>query len=234
MSMMKRLTLLATAATFSFASFTTLATLPAFAAEHAAPAVKADPAKGKAVVEAVCGACHGADGNSTIAANPKLAGQHAEYLVKQMREFKAADGATPVRVNAVMNGMIAAYDETQMRDIAAYFASQTQKPESAKNRETIEAGQRIYRAGNHSKGLPACAGCHGPTGAGMPAQYPRISGQFAEYIEVQLKNFRAGAEAVAPSDSERANDPNKMMRMVAIKMTDAEIKAVADYIAGLR
>jgi cytochrome c553 len=234
MSMMKRLTLLAATATFSFTTLATLATLPAAAAEHAVSAAKTDPTKGKAIVEAVCGACHGADGNSSIAANPKLAGQHAEYLVKQMREFKAAEGATPKRVNAVMNGMIAAYDETQMRDIAAYFASQTQKPETAKNRETIEAGQRIYRAGNNSKGLSACAGCHGPTGAGIPAQFPRIGGQFSEYIEAQLKTFRAGAEATAPSDSERANDPNKMMRMVAIKMTDAEIKAVADYIAGLR
>jgi cytochrome c553 len=142
-----------------------------------------------------------------------------------MKNFKATDGQQPERVNAIMNGMIAAYDENQMRDIAAYFASKTQSGESAKNRETIEAGQKLYRAGDMSKGLPACAACHGPAGAGMPAQYPRIAGQFAEYTEAQLKAFRDGG---------RANDPNKMMRMVALKMTDAEIKAVADYIAGLR
>jgi cytochrome c553 len=141
-----------------------------------------------------------------------------------MQNFKAVDGKQPERVSPIMNGMIAAYDEGQMRDLAAYFATQTQKVEAAKSRETIELGRKLYRGGDQSKGLPACAACHGPAGAGIPAQYPRIGGQFAEYTEVQLKSFREGT---------RANDPNKMMRMVAIKMTDAEIKAVADYIAGL-
>jgi cytochrome c553 len=112
-----------------------------------------------------------------------------------------------------------------MRDLAAYFAAQTQKGETAKSRETIELGQKLYRGGDQAKGLPACAACHGPAGAGIPAQYPRIGGQFPEYTEAQLKSFREGA---------RANDANKMMRMVAIKMTDVEIKAVSDYIAGLR
>jgi cytochrome c553 len=195
------------------------------ASDAAKAAPKGDPARGELIASTVCGACHGPDGNSPAAANPKLAGQHPEYLFKQMKNFKAADGQQPERVNAIMNGMIAAYDENQMRDIAAYFASKTQSGESAKNRETIEAGQKLYRAGDMSKGLPACAACHGPAGAGMPAQYPRIAGQFAEYTEAQLKAFRDGG---------RANDPNKMMRMVALKMTDAEIKAVADYIAGLR
>ena len=136
MKRMKRFALLAT----TLLSAVTFASIPALAsaAEHAAspPSAKADPAKGKVIVEAVCGACHGADGNSVIAANPKLAGQHADYLFKQMHDFKAAEGATPKRVNAIMNGMIAAYDEAQMRDIAAYFATQTQKPEAAKNRDT--------------------------------------------------------------------------------------------------
>jgi cytochrome c553 len=193
--------------------------------EPAKAAYKGDPAKGKEIASTVCVACHNADGNSAVAANPKLAGQHADYLFKQMQNFKAADGKQPERVNAIMNGMIAPYSEEQMRDLAAYFAAQTQKGEQAKNRETIEAGQKLYRAGNMAKGLPACAACHGPTGAGMPAQYPRIGGQFPEYIEAQLKSFR---------DDARANDPNKMMRMVAIKMTDAEIKAVSDYVAGMR
>ena len=225
---MKRFTLLLAAAM-------TVATMSAMSVYAAGPApAKADPIKGKEIASTVCGACHNPDGNSVIPANPKLAGQHPEYLFKQMKDFKAADGGTPARVNAVMNGMIAAYDEAQLRDIAAYFASQQQKPETAKNRDTIEFGQRLYRAGNESKGLPACAGCHGPTGAGMPAQFPRIAGQFAEYTEAQLKNFRAGAEESAPTDAARTNDPNKMMRMVALKMTDAEIKAVSDYVAGLR
>lgn len=195
------------------------------AADAAKTAAKGDAARGQPIASAVCGACHGADGNSQLAVNPKLAGQHPEYLLKQMKDFKPADGKQPERVNAVMNGMIAAFDEGQMRDIAAYFSSQAQKGETAKNRETVELGQKLYRGGDQGKGLPACAACHGPAGAGIPAQFPRIGGQFAEYTEAQLKAFRDGA---------RANDPNKMMRMVAIKMTDAEIKAVSDYIAGLR
>ncbi len=195
------------------------------ASEPAKAPYKGDPAKGKEIASTVCAACHNADGNSVQSANPKLAAQHAEYLFKQMQEFKAAEGKQPVRVNAVMNGMIAAYNEDQMRDLAAYFAAQTLIGEKARNRETIEAGQKLYRAGVMAKGLPACAACHGPAGAGIPAQYPRIGGQFAEYIEAQLKAFRDGT---------RSNDPNKMMRMVAIKMTDAETKAVSDYIAGLR
>lgn len=189
------------------------------------PSSKGDAARGKVIAESVCMACHGADGNSQMSANPKLAGQHTDYLFKQMKEFKPANGKPAVRVNPVMNAMMAAYDEGQMRDMAAYFASHVQKGETSKNRETIERGQKLYRAGDLSKGLPACASCHGPAGAGMPAQFPRIGGQFAEYTEAQLKTFRDGG---------RTNDPNKMMSMVALKMTDAEIKAVADYIAGLR
>ena len=195
------------------------------ASDSAKAAPKGDATRGQAIASAVCVACHGPDGNSPLAANPKLAGQHPEYLFKQMKNFRAAEGKPPERVHAIMNGMIAPYDEGQMRDLAAYFAAQTQKGEAAKNRETIALGQKLYRAGDQAKGLPACAGCHGPAGSGIPAQYPRIGGQYAEYVEAQLKGFREGA---------RANDPNKMMRMVAIKMTDPEIKAVSDYISGLR
>ena len=205
-----------------------LCSMTAFGAQ-ASDAAKAAPkgaaARGQAIVSTVCIACHGPDGNSPLPVNPKLAGQHADYLLKQMKNFKGTDGKPPERTNPVMNGMIAAYDEGQMRDLAAYFSAQTQKGETAKNRETVERGQKLYRGGDQAKGLPACAGCHGPTGAGIPAQYPRIGGQFPEYMEAQLKNFREGT---------RTNDPNKMMRTIALKMTDAEIKAVADYIAGLR
>ncbi len=205
-----------------------LCSMTAFGA-HASDATKATPkgdaARGQAIVSTVCIACHGPDGNSPLPVNPKLAGQHADYLLKQMKNFKGTDGKPPERTNPVMNGMIAAYDEGQMRDLATYFSAQTQKGETAKNRETIERGQKLYRGGDQAKGLPACAGCHGPTGSGIPAQYPRIGGQFPEYMEAQLKSFREGT---------RTNDPNKMMRTIALKMTDAEIKAVADYIAGLR
>ncbi|MCX7163224.1 MAG: c-type cytochrome [Betaproteobacteria bacterium] len=210
---------------FLLALLCALTAFGALAADTAKAAPKGDAARGQAIVATVCVACHGLDGNSPIPVNPKLAGQHPEYLLKQMKNFKAVGGNPPERVNAIMNGMIAAYDEGQMRDLSAYFASQARKGEAAKSRETIEFGQKLYRAGDLSKGLPACAACHGPAGAGLPAQYPRLGGQYAEYTEAQLKSFREGS---------RSNDANKMMRMVAIKMTDAEIKAVSDYIAGLR
>lgn len=193
------------------------------AAEKAA-VPKADAAKGQQVAAQICAACHNPDGNSAVAANPKLAGQHADYLYKQLKNFKADGGKPAERSNPIMGGMVAALTDQDMKNVAAFYASQTQKGEQAKN-QAIEAGQKLYRAGNAAKGLPACAACHGPAGAGIPAQYPRIGGQFADYTEVQLKAFRAG---------ERVNDPNRMMRAVADKMSDAEIKAVSDYIAGLR
>ncbi|MBN8441113.1 MAG: cytochrome c4 [Thauera sp.] len=184
-----------------------------------------DLAKAKQTAETVCAACHNADGNSLLPANPKLAGQHADYLYKQLTEFKGWDGKKPVRENAIMSAMVAGLDQNDMRGLAQHFASATLQPEPAKNVATIDLGQKIWRGGIPSKGVPACAACHGPAGAGLPAQYPRLSGQFAEYTEAQLKAFRDGI---------RANDPNRMMRMVAIKMTDPEIKAVSDYAAGLR
>lgn len=201
---------------------------PAEAAAPAAAPVKApakgDPARGKELAAGVCAACHGADGNSMIPVNPTLAGQDYDYLLKQMKNFKPVDGKPAKRVNPVMNGMIAAVEVEQMKDMAAWFASQKPKGGAAKNRDTVEAGQKLYRAGDAEKGIPACASCHGPTGAGMPSQFPRVSGQHAEYAEAQLKAFRDGT---------RANDPNKMMRAIALKMTDPEIKAVSDYMAGL-
>lgn len=184
-----------------------------------------DLAKAKQTAETVCVACHGADGNSQLSANPKIAGQHEDYLYKQLREFKGWDGAKPLRENAVMGAMVAGLEDADMKGLAKYFASFELQPEPAKNLETIELGQKIWRAGIAAKGVPACAACHGPAGAGLPAQYPRLSGQFAEYTEAQLKAFRDGG---------RANDPNRMMRMIALKMTDAEMKAVADFAAGLR
>ncbi|MDD3352731.1 c-type cytochrome [Zoogloea sp.] len=188
-------------------------------------AAQPDLAKAKLTAEQICGACHGADGNSQIPANPKLAGQHAEYLYKQLRNFKGENGQPAERNNGIMAGMVAGLSDADMKGLAAHFSSQTLKPEVAKNKDSITLGQKLWRAGDVSRGIPACAACHGPAGAGLPAQYPRLAGQFAEYTETQLKSFRAG---------ERANDPNKMMRTIALKMTDPEIKAVADYAAGLR
>lgn len=186
---------------------------------------KADPAKGKAIAETVCVACHGADGNSPASANPNLAGQVEEYIYKQLKNFKAADGKPAARNNAIMGGMVAALSEEDMKNVAAWFASQKQKPAAAKDETKIALGQKLWRQGDFKKGVPACAGCHGPSGAGLPAQYPRLAGQFPEYTEAQLKSFRT---------EERANDPEKMMRMIGAKLSDVEIKAVAEYAAGLR
>ncbi|ATE60864.1 c-type cytochrome [Thauera sinica] len=184
-----------------------------------------DPAKAKQTAETVCAACHNADGNSMLPANPKLAGQHADYIYKQLHDFKGWDGKKAVRENAIMSAMVAGLDEADMKGLAQHFSAAALQPEPAKNLATIELGQKIWRGGIPAKGVPACAACHGPAGAGLPAQYPRLSGQFAEYTEVQLKAFRDGV---------RANDPNRMMSMIALKLTDPEIKAVADYAAGLR
>ena len=186
---------------------------------------KPDAAKGQAIASQVCAACHAADGNSPAAANPKLAGQFYEYLHKQLGNFKPQADKKAARDNAVMAGMVANLATADMQNVAAYYASQKLKPSAAKDKELAAIGQKIYRGGNAATAVAACAGCHGPSGAGIPAQYPRISGQFSEYIEAQLKAFRAGA---------RSNDPNGMMRGVAARMTDREIQAVAEYVAGLR
>jgi cytochrome c553 len=209
------------------------AAAPVHAAETAQAPYQGDAAKGQPIASTVCGACHGPDGNSVVPVNPKLAGQNADYLFKQMRNFKGGgtDGK-PARTNAIMNGMIAAYSEDQMRDFAAYFSSQVQNGGVDKDRDTVAIGQKLYRAGDMARGLPACAGCHGPTGAGIPAEFPRVGGQWPDYLEAQLKAFRAaGADPKDPNG--RDNDPNKMMRMIAVKMTDPEIKAVANYMSGL-
>ncbi|AJE98008.1 c-type cytochrome [Pandoraea apista] len=192
------------------------------AAEPQTPA-KPDLNRGQAIASQVCAACHAADGNSTGAAYPKLAGQHAEYLDKQLLDFKAQPGKTPARNNPIMAGMVAALSEQDMRNVSAYFASQTAKPGVARNKDTVPLGEKIYRGGLADKGVPACASCHGPTGAGMPSQYPRLSGQWADYTAAQLVAFR---------DETRKN--NAPMHTVASRLSDKEIKAVADYIAGLR
>lgn len=189
-----------------------------------AQAAKADTAKGQAIAAKVCVACHGTDGNSPVPANPKLAGQFPEYLQKQLNNFKQVNGKAE-RASPVMMGFAAALSPEDVRNVSAYYAGQQAKPGSARNKDTITLGQKLWRGGDVSRGVPACASCHGATGAGMPIQYPRLAGQHAEYTEAQLKAFRAG---------ERANDANRMMRAVAAKLTDADIKAVADYVAGLK
>ena len=176
-------------------------------------------AAGEKIVTGVCAACHGVDGNSVITTNPKLAQQHPEYIAKQLANFKSGE-----RKNAVMSGMAASLSQEDMANVAAYFGSQKAKVGSAKTNAAGSLGEKIYRGGIASVGVPACASCHGATGAGIPVQFPRLSGQHADYVVTQLKAFYSG---------ERANDNAKVMRMIAAKMSDADMAAVADYIQGL-
>jgi cytochrome c553 len=202
------------------------ASLAAGTALAADPLPKPDPAQGQKIASGVCASCHGPDGNSIGPANPKLAGQIPEYLAKQLANFRPGKDNKPAeRPNNIMAGFAATLSPEDMRNVAAFYAGQKLVPEKAVDKRTIELGQRIFRGGIAEKSVPACAGCHGPTGAGIPAQYPLLGGQYAEYIEAQLKAFRSG---------ERANDPNRMMRMTAARLSDAEIRAVANFIAGLR
>jgi cytochrome c553 len=187
---------------------------------------KDDPAKGEALYTTgdvarnipACISCHGAAGNSTIVQNPKLAGQHEAYIYKQLSNFKAGD-----RSNPVMGPFAKTLTDDEMKNIAAYLSAQSQEPGAAKNKDTVEFGKKIYRAGIAEKNVPACAGCHGPNGAGIPVQFPRIVGQHQEYSVAQLTGFRAGT---------RKNSPP--MATIALRLSDDEIQAVADYVAGLR
>ena len=179
-----------------------------------------DAAKGQVIVNNVCIACHAADGNSVISANPKLAGQHADYINKQLTNFKSGD-----RKNAVMTGIATALSPEDMQNVAAYFSANKMTYGKAKENGKGSLGEKIYRGGILGKGVPACASCHGATGSGLPPQFPRLAGQHSEYLVNQLNNFYKG---------ERANDAAKMMRTIAGKMSEAEMTAVADYIQGLR
>lgn len=179
---------------------------------------KPDLAKGEASYTAVCAACHGADGNSGTPENPKLAGQHPQYLVKQLQEFKSGK-----RNNAIMKGFATTLSEDDMVNISHWLASKQPKPGFAKEKDLVTLGERIYRGGIAERNIAACAGCHSPNGAGIPAQYPRMSGQHADYSKTQLTAFRDGV---------RLN--SVQMTGVAARLNDREIRAVSDYMAGLR
>ena len=207
-------------------ALTSVVVSAAASAEEAAKpaAAKADTAKGGAIAQAVCAACHGVDGNAVGPTFPKLAAQHAGYLAKELHNYKVVAGAAaPARYNAIMNGIAAALSDTDIQNVAAYYAGQTYKPATAKVSATVDLGQKIWRGGIGERGVPACAACHGPTGAGIPVQYPRLAGQWGEYNEAQLTMFKGGI---------RKN--NAAMAMIASRLSEAEIKAVADYAAGLR
>lgn len=216
---------------------TTLGILAAFASVTAAQdgatlMAGGDPEAGKALSQ-TCVGCHGPDGNSPQAMWPNLAGQHADYLYKQLEAFKAGE----MRRNTQMTGMVANLDDQDMRDLAAYYSQQPDKVMGAGDETLVERGRKIYLGGIAHKNVVACVACHGPRGRGNPAaDYPRVGGQWAQYLLTQLQHFRAGAEYESGEqigENQRANDPNAMMRSLAASMTDAEMRAVAEYMAGL-
>jgi cytochrome c553 len=194
------------------------------AAEAPAKAPKPDPAKGDTLFNAApansqsCASCHNADGNSAIPANPKLAQQHPEYILKQLQDFKSGK-----RKSAIMKPLASALSDEDMRNIAWFVGSKKVKTGFSKEKDLVSLGEKIYRGGLGDRQIPACAGCHSPNGAGIPAQYPRLGGQHADYTVQQLTLFRDGGRLNAAQ-----------MTGVAAKLNDREIKAVADYIAGLR
>ena len=190
-----------------------------------APA-KPDPAKAREIVNQVCAACHGADGASPTSANPSLAGLPADYITTQLSHFKAG-----VRQNAIMQGMTAALTDADMVSLGAYFAGQTPKPQQAKDAALAREGQRLWRAGDPANGMPACSACHGPTGAGLPRNYPRLSGQWSDYTLAQLKAFKSGERGM---DKGGKDINGRIMVGVVRGMTEAQMKALADYAQGLR
>lgn len=191
-------------------------------ASYAQNPSKPDPSKAQNIVTQTCAACHGMDGNSTSSANPSIAGQHAAYVSKQLQKFKSGERKSPI-----MGPVAAKLSTEDIINLGAYFSEQKTKSRAAKNKELVEIGQKLYRGGNAATGLPACAACHAPNGAGIPSQYPRLAGQHADYTLAQLKSFRNG---------ERESDKSAVNIMAAVtqKMTDQEMKAVSEYIAGLR
>jgi cytochrome c553 len=211
---------------------------PSFAADGALGPAKPDAAKGEQLYTqgdaarniTACVACHGAGGNSTAPVNPNLAAQPHEYLAKQLADFKLKDGAkVPARSGVdgnptIMTTNVAPLTDADIQNLAAYLSQQQLKePATAGQKSLVDLGQKIWRGGIVDRKVPACAACHSPNGAGIPGQYPRLSGQFPGYIEEQLKLFRNG---------DRNN--SVPMHTIADRMSDSEIKAVADYAAGLR
>lgn len=187
--------------------------------------VKADAAKGEALYNTgdaarnitACIACHGAAGNSSIAENPKLSGQHGAYINKQLVNFKSGE-----RKNAIMAPIAKGMTEEDIQNLVAYLAKSKPTPGAAKNKDTVELGKKIFRGGIAEKNVPACAACHSANGAGMPAQFPRLAGQHQAYTTAQLMSFRSDA---------RKND---QMSKIVKRMSDEEIQAVSDYVAGLK
>lgn len=198
--------------------------LPALACAQV-PA-KPDLAKAQQIVTQVCAACHSADGTSPTAANPSLAGMPADYITVQLAHFKAG-----IRPNPIMQGMAATLSDADMVSLGAYFASQKPKLQTSHDAALARQGQKLWRTGDAANGIPACSACHGPTGAGVAKNFPRIGGQWSDYTILQLKAFRAGERG---NDAAGKDINGKIMAGVARGMTDAQMKAVAEYAQGLR
>jgi cytochrome c553 len=200
---------------------------PAIAAAQApAAAAKPDLARAQQIVNQVCTACHGADGNSAAPVNPNLAGQHADYITRQLAHFKAG-----IRQNPVMQGMASALTPEEMHALGVYYSQQKPKGLAAKDVTLVKTGQQVWRGGDATSGVPACASCHSPNGAGVPRNYPRIAGQFADYTYAQLKAFKSGERGL---DKEGKDANGRIMQAIAHNLSDEQMKAVADYAAGLR
>jgi len=197
------------------------------AAEEAKPAAAAaDPARAQQIVSQVCAACHGADGNSPASANPSLAGQPADYITLQLAHFKAG-----IRPSPIMQPMAASLSDDDMRALGAYFAQQQPKGQKAKDATSVKLAQQLYRGGDAANGVQACASCHLANGAGLPRNYPRVGGQHADYTYAQLQAFKSGQRG---NDKEGKDVNGRVMASIAARLTDAQMKAVADYMAGLR
>jgi cytochrome c553 len=211
----------------NIAMFAALALSNQLLAETAPEAgkTKGDAAKGQQIATQVCAACHNADGNSSIPANPSLAGQHAEYITKQLNDFKPKEGKRAERENAIMSAMVAPLSQEDMQNLGIYYSRQTPKAGVAQDKALAEQGEKIYRGGNLETGVPACASCHSPNGIGIPPNYPRIAGQHSDYLAAQLRAFRT---------EERTRDPNNVMHMIASRMSEREIQAVSQFMSGLR
>jgi cytochrome c553 len=206
------------AAIFAIASFS------AGASENTGS--RPDVAKASQTAAQICSACHGSDGNSANPANPSIAGQPAEYITEQLTNFKSG-----IRNNPVMTGIAATLSPEDMRALGIYFSQQKPKGSAAKDAALALSGQKIYRGGNAGTGVPACSACHLPDGIGIPSRYPRLGGQYADYVYAQLKAFKAGERGM---DKEGKDANGKVMAQIAARMSDSEMQAVAQYVSGLR
>ena len=212
---------------YAFVAATAVLSTAAFAQEAAKPAPAApDLAKAQQIVTQICAACHGADGNSVAPANPNLAGQIADYITLQLSHFKAG-----IRVNPTMQAMAATLSDADMQALGIYFSQQKPKGLAARDPALVKSAQRLWRGGDAATGTPACAGCHSPTGVGIPKNYPRLAGQYADYVYAQLKAFKAGERG---ADAAGKDVNGRIMNEIAQKLSDAQMKAIADYAAGLR